>query len=363
MFQPTAPLTPAPLKILFSHKMELFLKITTTTLLLLALTLHPVHLENFSDTTVAPGRTISKSWLRKPALKFSSADDQTTDGSGVESGSAGTTSGSADDSVDETTQYPTEYPTERPTVVNETTFATENHDGSVNTTTQLLNSDVTNLDTGNNETVLESIEENPQNSTNGLNSTEVQTTTPVPGQNATSATTVDSGEGITNKKENDVTTTTTTSTTAFPVPKETTQETSPELSTPEPTTSSPPETSTSAPVTPDRTNQSDKGAPASGGTAERGFGSESEKRRRKSAWGAVLGTFVAIAVVGLVAYVILKKKHHKAFSHRKLEEDFPSDPVLRLDNSEPLDLNFGRAAYFNPGLQGDSIQMSPFPKN
>lgn len=136
------------------------------------------------------------------------------------------------------------------------------------------------------------------------------------------------------------------------VPKETTTE-----------TTNTAETTTSVPTTTERANQSDKVAGPSGGTAERGFGSESERRQRKSAWGAVLGTFVAIAVVGLVAYVILKKKHHKAFSHRKLEEDFPSDPVLRLDNSEPLDLNFGRAAYYNPGLQGDNIQMSPYPKN
>ncbi|KAK7912983.1 hypothetical protein WMY93_013194 [Mugilogobius chulae] len=92
-----------------------------------------------------------------------------------------------------------------------------------------------------------------------------------------------------------------------------------------------------------------------------GFASETERQKKKHAWGAVLGTFVAIAVVGLVAYVILKRKHHKDFSHRKLEE-FPSDPVLRLDNSEPLDLNFGRAAYYNPALQSDNIQMSPYPK-
>lgn len=35
--------------------------------------------------------------------------------------------------------------------------------------------------------------------------------------------------------------------------------------------------------------------------------------------------------------------------------------VLRLDNSEPLDLNIARVAYYNPGLQGDNIQMTSFP--
>lgn len=43
------------------------------------------------------------------------------------------------------------------------------------------------------------------------------------------------------------------------------------------------------------------------------------------------------------------------------EDNLSVFPVLRLDNSEPLDLNFGRSAYYNPGLQGDNIQMSHIP--
>lgn len=42
----------------------------------------------------------------------------------------------------------------------------------------------------------------------------------------------------------------------------------------------------------------------------------------------MLGTAVAVACVGLVAYIILKKKHQKGFSHRKLVEEFPSDPGM-----------------------------------
>lgn len=38
-----------------------------------------------------------------------------------------------------------------------------------------------------------------------------------------------------------------------------------------------------------------------------------------------------------------------------------SFPVLRLDNNEPLDLNYGGGAYYNPGLQGDNIQMTNIP--
>lgn len=36
--------------------------------------------------------------------------------------------------------------------------------------------------------------------------------------------------------------------------------------------------------------------------------------------------------------------------------------VLRLENSEPLDLKFDGFAYYNPGLQGDNIQMTNFPQ-
>lgn len=50
------------------------------------------------------------------------------------------------------------------------------------------------------------------------------------------------------------------------------------------------------------------------------------RTKRNAAWLAVLGTAAAAAVLGLVAYIILKKKHQKAFSHRKLVEEFPSDP-------------------------------------
>lgn len=53
---------------------------------------------------------------------------------------------------------------------------------------------------------------------------------------------------------------------------------------------------------------------------------DASRSGRRGAWGAVLGTAVAVAVVGLVAYVILKRKHQKGFSHSKLVEEHPSDP-------------------------------------
>lgn len=304
-----------------------------------------------------------------PTRDGSSTDDQS--GNGVASGSMYY--------VD-----PTEDPTEPSIFQNETILESENKDFNVSSTTLSpdVNTSMTDADAPTNDTLLERVEEEiPQNSTSSANVTEVESVTPAPETNATQPGDAGSGEGFT---------VLTNATTAAPSPEtthrpstsgptvlieETTEpesEEEDELGTteeptePEETTAEPPETTeitTSVPAITERANLSDKGAAASGGTAERGFGSESERRQRKSAWGAVLGTFVAIAVVGLVAYVILKKKHQKAFNHRKLEEDFPSDPVLRLDNSEPLDLNFGRAAYYNPGLQGDNIQMSPYPKN
>ncbi|CAJ1049239.1 mucin-15 [Xyrichtys novacula] len=113
------------------------------------------------------------------------------------------------------------------------------------------------------------------------------------------------------------------------------------------------------------TNSSERGndtnkAAGSGSSSDRGLASDPPSKRH-SAWGAILGTAVAVMCVGLVAYVILKHKHQKDFSHRKLVEEFPSDPVLRLDNNEPLDLNFGGPAYYNPTLQSDNIQMTNFP--
>ncbi|KAM9861333.1 uncharacterized protein ACBR49_005519 [Aulostomus maculatus] len=109
------------------------------------------------------------------------------------------------------------------------------------------------------------------------------------------------------------------------------------------------------------TNQTGK-ASSTGNNAERGLAdSDTQQRKRQTAWGAVLGTAVAVALVGLVAYIILKRNNQKNFSHRKLVEDFPPGPVLRLDHNEPMDLNFGGPAFFNPALQEDNIQMSNIP--
>ncbi|XP_056135276.1 mucin-15 [Lampris incognitus] len=117
---------------------------------------------------------------------------------------------------------------------------------------------------------------------------------------------------------------------------------------------------TVSPSRPGEANLTDKGI-ASGSNSERGLASDLNKSKRSSTWGALLGTAAAVAFVALIIYVILKKRNRRDFSHRKLVEEFSPDPVLRLDNSEPLDLNYGGAAYHNPGLQMDDIQMTRFP--
>ena len=53
--------------------------------------------------------------------------------------------------------------------------------------------------------------------------------------------------------------------------------------------------------------------------------SSSKGNKQNGAWAAILGTAVAVCVLALVVFVILKKKNQKAFSHRKLVE-FSSDP-------------------------------------
>ncbi|KAJ8280992.1 hypothetical protein GJAV_G00061950 [Gymnothorax javanicus] len=93
-----------------------------------------------------------------------------------------------------------------------------------------------------------------------------------------------------------------------------------------------------------------------------GFASIGKNARNNStAWGVIIGTALAVGFAGFVIYILLKRKNGQ-FMHRKLVEDIPSDPVLRLDNNEPLDLKFDGSAYYNPGLQGDHIQMTNFPQ-
>ncbi|XP_034728013.1 mucin-15 [Etheostoma cragini] len=368
--------------------MGLHLKITAGLLLLI----QAFHLASLQNSTDSPGRTIDKSWLRAGLLKHLSENQNATVteeetesriefSSGIASGFmthedeenvAGQDTGANETSDERTADnrtngltFPTNFTTNQPNWP-ETTISPSN------ATSVITNSSQINIT----ESEEKSSTMSPQNSTTHLsapnstsfsdnsNRTDLPTTTLSPEINATQESSkpgTDTGltnaTGSTNTttvittmkpeiKETSTTFTTTSSSTTV-LPSKTT-ETSPEITTP------------AAPITHEKANNTDRDA-ASGGSDERGLAAESNMRKRNQAWGAVLGTAVAVAVVGLVAYIILKKKHQKGFSHRKLVEDYPSDPVIRLDNSEPLDLNFGGLAYYNPGLQGDSIQMTNFP--
>ncbi|XP_039652001.1 mucin-15 [Perca fluviatilis] len=384
--------------------MGLYLKITAGLLLLI----QAFHLASLQESTDSPGRTIDKSWLRAGLPKNTAGNqnaavteeetefDQTPDAnaiyessnefsSGIASGSmtvgegeenvAGQDMGANETSDNLSTvnttvapTYPTNVTTDQPDLPDATI-------SPANATSDLTNSSRINI-TGAEEEFHNSTM-TPQNSTTHLsapnstsssansNRTDLQTTTLAPERNATqeSTTKSDTGTGLTNATGS--TNTTTVTTTRKPEIKETsTTFTTTSSSTtvfPSDTTETSPATTTpAAPITPEKANNTDRDA-ASRGSAERGLATGTNKNKRNEAWGAVLGTAVAVAIVGLVAYIILKKKQQKGFSHTKLVEEYPSAPVIRLDNNEPLDLNFGGLAYYNPGLQGDNIQMTNFP--
>ncbi|XP_029354938.1 mucin-15 [Echeneis naucrates] len=380
--------------------MGLYLKSTACFLLIV----HAFHLASLQDSTNSPRPTIPKNWLRgelakNTAGKPNAADPEETEhnlegaGNNDDSGTAsGTmlifnTDGSEEDlSGQEKGENNTSEdlnvvaPAMPPSFPNDTTMPPElpdattspNNKTSLNTTiVEATNSSNINLTKADKEPTTA-----PQTSTTQQNSTSFPdfsnrtdseaTTTLAPGSSATQTSTTEPQEDT--GLPNSTTPASTTSANTTPA----TNTTKPEMNE-APTTSSstpvfrpditgfgPVTFTTAAPTTPEKANKTGIDA-TSGSSSERGLASDSTKKKRNGAWGAVLGTAVAVSVVGLVAYIILKRKQQKGFSHRKLVDEFPSDPVLRLENSEPLDLDFGGVAYYNAGLQGDNIQMTNFP--
>lgn len=386
--------------------MELYLKITAGLLLLLV---QAFHLASLQDSTDTPGRTIDKSWLRelakKPAGSQNAAattaekendhgDEASTMGSSFDPNNV--TSGfmalntevnvnvtSQDKGANETSDDPSTMLPNKPEMP-DTTFSP--------TTTYPIDPSQINMTKAKED--FQNLTTTPQNLTTHLraenstsfpdyfNHTDLPTTTVAPESNTTqeSTTKSDKDMGLTNETESTNTTTntniTTTSTTMTPEMSRTPAMSS---STTTMTTTMTPEISetptmssstvflsetTESPATlnaPKKVNETDKSG-TSGSSSERGLAADYNNSKRQGAWGAILGTAVAVTAVGLVAYIILKKKQQKGFSHRKLVEEYPADPVLRLDNSGPLDLTFGGLAYYNPALQGDDIQMTNFPE-
>ncbi|RXN21061.1 mucin-15-like protein [Labeo rohita] len=93
--------------------------------------------------------------------------------------------------------------------------------------------------------------------------------------------------------------------------------------------------------------------------------SDAKESKKGQAWTIAILLLVIGIVVGILAlgaFIILNRRNRRDFSHRKLVEEMSPDPVLRLDNSEPLDLKFDGFGYYNPGLQRDNIQMTNFPQ-
>ncbi|XP_008403903.1 location of vulva defective 1 isoform X3 [Poecilia reticulata] len=372
------------------------LKITASLLLLLQ-AFHLVCLQNSTDS---PGRTIDKTWLRQlPRNEVQSENAASSGDGGFDQGtdqvtafnnglSSGIASGfMAEEEENMTSQDKSANSSDVSTIMphafeNETAEEPKLPDAAIsprNVTTS-ANSSQTNMmdpeeEFNSTTTSARGLSNNPN-----LQST---TTTEKPATTTTTTVTPEKDERLRNLTENTNTSVTTTAspemngsttvttaapeiqgsttvTTAAPEIKGSTTKSSTTTEPPYETTQTRSESTTTAVLdTPESANKKIGIGSDRGSATDTGSVVDPYRSKRSVAWLAVLGTAAVTAVVGLVAYIILKKKHQKAFTHRKLVEEYPSDPVLRLDNGEPLDLNYG--SYYNPGLQGDSIQMTNIP--
>ncbi|XP_062327799.1 mucin-15 [Osmerus eperlanus] len=354
-------------------EMDQSLRITAGLLLLLQV----FHVALLQDPTDSPGRIIDQSWLRQPIKsQLKNEDVESTNGqkNSILAGSLLISSGDVDDGDIQTLDGVT-FVTMSPNVsseemedpvssannvsinANQSTDATAEQIGYNNSTTTLPDTTtqpitmLLNMSTSNITDLIET--------TTALDFNVTKETTTETGTNGTTNSTEDNVKG-----DNDtvITTATSTPTTNEPEKKPSTAPPVTELTsgttTLKKTTGS---TTIMAPSTIDSFNSTTFYS-ASGSNSEKGFAADIKKNKKSEAWGAILGTAAAVAFVGLVVYVILKKRRQREFTHRKLVEEFPPDPVLRLDNSEPLDLKYDGSAYYNPGLQMDNIQMTNFPQ-
>nr|XP_015809165.2 mucin-15 isoform X1 [Nothobranchius furzeri] len=351
----------------------------------LLMLLQAFHLASLQTTTDSPGRTIDKSWYRKPVIQaldnteipLMNESDFRTDASDFASEHSGLASGSMAGSTEEEENVITlkknENETTEPNIsnklmpfVNGTIENPEVPDAAVspaNATTDSTNSTKTNMSEGEEGFNSTRTTEKPT-SPPGSSDTPVLPSTTVAPENQTtqhSTTAADADKGLANRTGSIDKHATTTS---APETNKTSVGYLPTMVVPFKTTNTTLITTTAAPNTPERANKTGGGIfSGRDNLGESGMDSDPYRRKRNVAWVAILGTAAAAACVGVVAYLVLKKKHQKGFTHRKLVEEFPSDPVLRLDNCEPLDLKFGGSgsAYYNPGLQGDNIQMADIP--
>ncbi|KAF3686709.1 Mucin-15 [Channa argus] len=335
--------------------MEAYLKITAWLLLFI----QAFQLASLQESTDSPGITIDKSWLRDlPAgtPKATAKEEKTMameSSSGIPSGSMGFMTEEEqfltdqDNSTNETSDYMGDDFAQNDTT-QEPKFPGTSVSPTPTTTVPTNSTHINNTDA----------EEESHNSTN----TPQLSTTPFSPNNSnlTDLQSPSLAPELTNSTESNGTTTV--GMTTMPEINETSTITisSTTVFLPETTEISTVTMTTTAVNTPVKANMTDKDA-ALGGSSERGFASDPNHNNRYVAWAAIFGTAVAVISVGLVLYIVLKNRRDKGFSHRKLVEDYPSEPVHRLDNNDPLDLAFGGSASYNPALQGDNIQMTKFP--
>lgn len=88
--------------------------------------------------------------------------------------------------------------------------------------------------------------------------------------------------------------------------------------------------------------------------------------------GAVLGIVLGILLVLLLAYLYCTHKKSDNIAHRRLYENFPNEPVLRLNTDDAVEFRYqDGAAYYNPtalndrneslGNENYGIQMDDMP--
>uniref|UniRef100_A0A3B3U1I5 Mucin 15, cell surface associated n=1 Tax=Poecilia latipinna TaxID=48699 RepID=A0A3B3U1I5_9TELE len=300
------------------------LKITASLLLLLQ-AFHLVCLQNSTDS---PGRTIDKAWLRQLPRNEVQSENAASSGDG-----------GFDQGTDQVTAFNNGLSSGIPSG-----FMAEEEENMTSQDKTSANSSQTNMTNPEEEFNSTTTADNTTNAGGLSNNTNLQSTTTTV-KPATTTVTPEKDKGLRNLTEN--TNTSATTTAAPEINRSTTTTTAaPEINRSTTTTTAAPEIKGSTTKSSTTTEPPSETTQTTSETTTTAFSANKK---------------IAIAVVGLVAYIIMKKKHQKAFTHRKLVEEYPSDPVLRLDNGEPLDLNYGSSAYYNPGLQGDSIQMTNIP--
>nr|XP_056707092.1 mucin-15 [Euleptes europaea] len=79
-------------------------------------------------------------------------------------------------------------------------------------------------------------------------------------------------------------------------------------------------------------------------------------------FGAIVGTVLGSALIGLVGYFICKKRKSEGFTHQRLYDDTGNDPVLRLDNvPESYGTSSADPSYYNPTTANETTVQNSHP--